>query len=144
MVGRETKAVAQMWEDLQTTDIDVAHTKAEKKDVNHLLMTLCFGKNYPLGVAISGQSKKIKDDTEKTAADWCWFFIKKLQVLKMAKIVYPDEWADPGSSIFQYSVDGVHFNILEPMHLLYNKNTKYYDHKCNRASLAFEIAVSMW
>ena len=98
--GVKPKAVSRMWEDLQTTAIGAACIKAEKKNANCFLMTFYFTKNYPLGVVLAGQSKKIKAGTEKTAADWCWFFLKKLQALKMVKIVYPDKWTDPSSLIF--------------------------------------------
>ena len=71
---------AQIWEDLQTTDIPEASISDE--NIDSFLMTMHFLKCYPTEVQLAGTFKIC----ERTAREWGWYYAKKVQALKSEKV----------------------------------------------------------
>ena len=73
---------AQIWEDLQTTDIPEARIDARKDCVDSFLMAIHFLKCYPK----EGERAAIFKICKKTARKWGWYFAEKVQALKVEKV----------------------------------------------------------
>jgi hypothetical protein len=76
--GSNPVVYAEIFEDLQTTEIDEARVDAATLCVDSFLMALHFLKCYPTENQLSGLLKIC----EKTARKWAWFYAKKIQALK--------------------------------------------------------------
>ena len=74
---------------------------------------------------------------EKTIRRRVRIYVCFIALLKEKKIVFDDFDDD---EVFWVSVDGVHCRIYEPRK---NPSTKWYSHKCNGASLTYELAVAL-
>ena len=163
--GSLPKVVSLLWERLQTTSSDEARIKAKGvKDLSYFLQALHFLRCYPTEDQRAGTHK----NCQRTCREKTWFFLKKIQALKnevvsvlcfdvglvvhnllnfIFQIVWPEDWAqfdDGDAPVLLYSVDGVHFEICEPFHPLYSKNTRYYSHKFHKAALTYEIALALF
>lgn len=73
--------------------------------------------------------------------DWCWYYIEKVQALKVQKITWPDD--NFGNDIWAITVDGTHCCIEEPRHPVLSKNPSFYSHKFAKAGLDYELGVSL-
>ena len=83
----EPRVCAQIWEDLQTADIEKAQIDGEKCCVDAFLMAVHFPKCH----LMEGQRAGIFKICEKTARDWGWCHAKKVQALKEQKVSsFPD------------------------------------------------------
>ena len=132
---------AQIYEDLQTTDIEDAHVEPKDLKFDYLMLAMYFLKTYPT----EEQMAATFNIDEGTARVWTWYYLRKIQALKAAKIVWPAEWDSADCDIvYLMSVDGVHCRVQEPKHPLWSKNPKYYSHKFKQAALCYELAVSVY
>ena len=141
--GSNPVVLADMWEDLQTTEHDEIRMKLTEAHISHFFMTHHFLYCYPVEEAISA----IFGYCEKTCREWCWEFTSKFAQLKTEKIQWPEEWChpnNPGVPIFLYTVDGVHFRSQEPKHPTLSKNRAYYSHKGNGPGLTYQLALDIW
>ena len=82
--GSAPLVYAQIWEDLQTTEIPEARIDEKKVCVDSFLMAVHFLKCYPSEEQRSGIFKIC----EKTARKWGWYYAAKLQALKREKVRY--------------------------------------------------------
>ena len=86
--GTQPVVVAQIWEDLQTTEIAAAriNTAAPKEMVSlkTFLRSMHFLKRYPAETERKGSSGRRK----KTVRKWCWYFLERVQALKKQKVRY--------------------------------------------------------
>lgn len=80
--GAEARVYAQIWEDLQTTNIPAANIGSVKPDIESFLMAVNFLKEYPTEKQRSG----LRNYCETTARNWAWYYTKKVQALKGAKV----------------------------------------------------------
>ena len=80
--GSNPIVYAQIWEDLQTTEIPEARIDKKTMDLNYFLMWLRFLKRYPTECELAGTFKIC----EKTARTWAWFYAQKIQALKGQKV----------------------------------------------------------
>jgi hypothetical protein len=80
--GSDPVVYAQMWEDLQMTEIPEAHLDIESANIEYFLMTLYLLKCYPTEGRLAGRFKVC----EKTARKWSWDYAIKIQSLKEEKV----------------------------------------------------------
>jgi hypothetical protein len=80
--GSNPIVYANIWEDLLSTDIPEARVSREDASVRHFLSGIYFLKNYPTDERQSGQFKMCV----KTARKWAWFYMEKVQWLKLDKV----------------------------------------------------------
>ena len=133
--GADPAVYAQLWCDLQTTDIAEARIDTKVCTFEGFLLALNFLKRYPTETAQSN----VFGPSENTIRKWRWYFVDRISALVATKIQWPTNWA----TICIISVDGVHFRINEPTHGKYSKNTKYYSHKFKTSALNYEIAIDL-
>jgi hypothetical protein len=106
--GSKPNVLAELWVDLQSTNLPLAQISGKDVNVNMFLMAMHFHKRY--------QTEKEWSLLFKTnvcyARDWAWFFVGKVAALQPAKIVWPDHWTkNPNGAdvpVFLVLVDGVH------------------------------------
>lgn len=84
--GSRPIVYAQIWEDLQTTDIQDARIDSSKCCVESFLMAIHFLKCYPTEGVRAGTF----NICERTARDWGWYYVRKVQALKKQKVSLAD------------------------------------------------------
>jgi DDE superfamily endonuclease len=137
--GCSGQVVAQIFEDLQTTDIQAARIdNAALEDASHLLYALAFMKSYPT----EEQRQNKWHLCDRVLRDSGWDMLKRLQALKAKKIMWPTD-DEIGNNIFIGSVDGTHVKTNEPSHPQFPKDPKAYSYKNKAAGLSYEIVVSI-
>ena len=137
--GASPHVVAQIFEDLQTTNIVAAQIRnASLEDVCFLFFALNILKVYPT----EGQRQNKWHRCDKKLREHGWDMLLRLQALKTAKIVWPTA-AEIGNNIFIGSVDGTHVEIEEPNHPVFPKDKTAFSYKNHSAGLAYEIVVSL-
>jgi DDE superfamily endonuclease len=134
---------AQLWEDLQVTNIiDARVSNARQKHFDYFMAALHFLKAYPTEGRLAGIFKRCK----RNCRDWSWRYVKKISLLKTEKIVWPAEWVldNPDLPYFHLSVDGTHCAYHEVKHPVLPYDPQMYSHKTNQPSLAYEVAISLY
>jgi DDE superfamily endonuclease len=138
--GASHHVVAQVFTDLQTTDIAAAQIhSANMDDLDHLLYAFHFLKVYPT----EGQRQNKWHQCDKRLRENCWDMLQRIQAFKAIKIKWPTA-AEIGDNIWIGTVDGTHVKTVEPTHPLRPKDPKAFSYKNNAAGLSYEIAVSLW
>lgn len=134
---------AQMWEDLQTTNIQEAHVDAKSVDnlnsgcnLKNFLRAFHFLMRYQT----DREKKCSSGHASETIRKWIWYFVVKIGALRGMKIVWPGTW----TSNFIISVDGVHCRFHEEKHPTLSKNPKLWSHKFNGPGLAYELALDIF
>jgi len=138
--GSDPEPLAEMWVDLQTTEIESARMELTVDMLDDFLMAHNFLFNYVSGEMMAGIWKLCKDTVRPRA----WTYVCKIAMLKFEKITWPEEWYCNGHPIFLFSVDGTHLDICEPMHPTMSKNPDYYSHKSKNPAYNYELALSLW
>jgi hypothetical protein len=137
LYGSTPRVVALIWEDLQTTQVDAAHVLPKDRKVKFFLMALHHLKRYP-----TEYEQEAKFDINiGWGRDWCWFFVEKIQALKVEKIKWPDD--NFGTDIWVLTVDGTHCWIQEPQHPTWSQDSKYFSHKFGKAGVNYELGISL-
>ena len=108
--GVEPVVVAQIFENLQRTDIPEAYLPPSDARLDRFLMAMHHLKCYLTEL----EREPIFDIDAMQGRDWVWFFLEKVQALKAVKICWPDD--NFGSNIWVIMVDGTHCWITEPRH----------------------------
>jgi len=80
--GSNPIVYAQIWEDLQTTEIPEANISSSKPCIDSFLMAMHLLKRYPT----EDEQEGIFKICDKTARKWAWFYVQKVQALKKAKV----------------------------------------------------------
>lgn len=82
LYGSNPVVYAEIFEDLQTTQIAEAWVDSDMLCVDSFLMALHFLKCYPTENQLSG----LFQICEKSTRKWAWFYAKKIQALKTQKV----------------------------------------------------------
>ena len=136
--GSRPVVYAQIWEDLQRTQVVKAFLPIKDRDkIDYYFMALHFLKRY----YVEAERALMYDRHEDTVRDWTWYFVEKIQALKEEKIKWPED--NYKEDIWIMSVDGVHCPIQEPKHEEWSMDTRYYSHKYASAGLDYELGVSL-
>jgi DDE superfamily endonuclease len=134
--GPDPVVAVQIWEDLQTTDDDCAFVEDKYLNPRYFLMALNHLRKYPT----EDDRESQWDISPKTGRQWVWFYCRKIQALKLTKIVFPDEW---GNDIWIITVDGTHCWINEPQHPDWSQDRQYYSHKFAKAGINYELGIAI-
>jgi hypothetical protein len=73
---------ANIWADLLTSDIEEARLSRSDACIENFLLAVHFLKVYPTDDRLAGQFKMCI----KTARKWAWFYLRKVQMLKVKKV----------------------------------------------------------
>jgi DDE superfamily endonuclease len=141
--GSTPQVYAQLWEDLQTTDVDEARIDAPNEaDFNYFMSAIHFLTKYPSESERAG----IFGRCERSCREWGWFYIRKISLLQEKKIGWPEHWVDgnPDLPYFLISVDGTHCSYHEVKHPVLPYDPQMYSHKTNKPALAYEVALSVY
>jgi hypothetical protein len=145
LYGSKPLVYAQLWEDLQTTNIAAARVTGSptflKNAFKHFMSALYFLTVY---VTESDRAGRF-DICEKTCREKAWLYVHKISELKSVKIGWPQDWvpANPNLPYFLLSVDGTHCSYHEVKHPVLPYDPQMYSHKSNEPALAYEVALSL-
>ena len=133
--GLHPAAVAQLCEDLQTTNIEGA--RVERLDIDKLHWALHFLFRYP--------RETERESTWHKCANtiwWaCWYYVKKIRNLKGMKICWPKFYKD---DIWVMTVDGTHLVTLEPGDSEVPKDPSYFSFKHHAAGFNYEVGIDLF
>jgi hypothetical protein len=82
LYGSQPIVVLKVWLDLMTTNIAEARVDGNDADIKIFFLSLHFLRCYPTEAIMAGRLKV----PEKKERKWVWFFIKKIQALKVLKV----------------------------------------------------------
>lgn len=141
LYGSQPHVYAKIWADLQTTSYDQARIDGCNDSLKGFFIALHFLKRY----RTEKESSLIFSCSPTTINKYRWYYITHIRHLKQQKILWPIEWTIGDATIptLLLSVDGTHFEIEEPQHERYNKNTKFYSKKFGSAGLSYEIGIDL-
>ena len=134
--GADPLVCVLIWEDFQTTSIEAARVPEERLNAKYFLMALHHLRKYPTEDDREGPW----DVSAKTAREWVWFFLEKIQALKEKKIRWPTNW---GPDTWIVTVDGTHCWINEPTHPDWSQDSEYYSHKFAKAGINYELGIAI-
>lgn len=138
--GSHPTVYAELWEELQTTDIENARLlSGDDKHFKMFMMTLFYLKTYPLEDVLASRF----DLHEQTCRKWIQFFVDKTATLLSKKVVWPDNW----DTTFIITVDCVNFGINEPRHPTLHKDKELFDRKGGKggkSGLRYKVALHLW
>jgi hypothetical protein len=144
--GSKPIVYAQLWEDLQTTNVAAARVppgtiKALLKEFKYFMSALYFLTVYTTEHQRSGNF----DFCEKTCLEKGWNYVQKISALKAEKIGWPQDWVagNPNLLYFLVSVDGIHCSYHEVKHPILPYDPQMYSHKTNQPALSYEVALSL-
>lgn len=136
--GSQPVVVAQIWEDLQTTQVVEARVPPVDLHLDHFLMAMHHLKRYPTEL----EREPLFDIDHHKGRDWVWFYVEKIQQLKKEKIVWPAD--DFGPDIWVLTVDGTHCMIQEPAHPIWSQDRMYFSHKYGKAGVNYELGIALY
>lgn len=137
--GAKHVVAAQLWLDLHTTDHvpeDLDHPAS--LSLPYFLEALHFLYRYKR----ESEWEAVFDKSTKTLRKWCWYYLKRIQVLKSEKIVFPTHFDT--RDIWIMTVDGTHCKINEPIHPEQSQNEKYFSHKHKNSGLSYELGIDLF
>ena len=135
--GAKPHVLAQIWEDLQITDVEEARLLPVDAKLDKFLMAFHMLRKYPTEL----EREPIFDIDPQQGRDWVWFFLEKIVALKSEKIRWPDD--DFGNDIWVMTVDGTHVWITEPGHPDWSQDSRYFSHKYGKAGVNYELGISL-
>jgi hypothetical protein len=143
--GVKPVVCARIWEDLQTvkcSDVDndgivLLPVQENKLQPRYFLMALHHLKRYPT----EDEREAVWDVSAKTGRQWVRFFLSRLQALKIAKVVWPEDWGN--DDVWVITVDGTHVWIEEPIHPDWSQDSKYFSHKFGKAGINYELGIAI-
>jgi len=134
--GSEPVVLAQIWEDLQRTDVAEARLPPGDAKLDRFLMAMHHLKRYPTEL----EREPIFDIDLMEGRDWVWYFLEKVQALKAEKICWPDDF---GGDIWVITVDGTHCWVSEPGHPVWSQDSEYFSHKYGKAGVNYELGIAL-
>jgi hypothetical protein len=135
--GSNPNVLAEILEDLQTTEVEEAQVPAEELNINRFLMAMHHLKRHLTEI----KWEAMFNISHMWGQDRCWFYIKRVQALKAQKITWPDN--NFGDDIWAITVDGTHCWVQEPQHPSWLQYREYYSHKYNKAGLNYSLGISI-
>lgn len=137
--GCSPMVAAQIWMDLQTTEIDEAHLEPKQRQIHYYLMALNFLKRYPVEI----ESEKDFRRSENCIRQWKWLMVEKIGALISQVVCWPDD-EKFSDDIWVISVDGTHLRTEEPAHPEHPKDPALFSFKHHCAGYNYEIGLSIY
>jgi hypothetical protein len=134
--GASPAVYAEIWEDLQRTDVVEARVPVQDRNLKYFLMAMHHLKRYPTEL----ERETMFDISRMWGRDWCWYFIEKVQALKAQKILSPDEWDDS----WALTVDRQHCWVHEQPHPIWSQDPRCFSHKCSKAGPNYGLAIALF
>ena len=132
--GTTPAAASAIFYDLQTTPI--AEARVDNINFKYFMMTLNWLKGYKVESEYAFAFKVCEDTVRK----WTWFYTKRIQALKEAKIRWDVLNGSP--YLILVSDDGVHCRVNEPRK---QPSTKWSSKKFGKkAALTYEIGIAIY
>lgn len=126
-----------VWEDLETTNFIPEGLEPPRKPcIKSLLKSL----NFVYRCKRKSEREAAFDKSPKTIRKWCCYYLKRIQALKAAKIVFPAFNAD---DVWIMTVDGTHCKANEPTHPESSMDEKYFPHKHKNSGLSYELGIHL-
>lgn len=135
--GANPHVVAQLWEDLITTDNAKARVDPVKNPIKQFFVALHFLKRYQTEIERNTTWKM----SQNTLRAWTWFYVDKIGALLSTKISWPSD--NYGDQIWIMSVDGTHMRTQEPHAKDVPKDPSYFSFKHKCAGFNYEIGLSL-
>ena len=137
--GCNPSVAAQIFEDLQMTEVDEARLGKNKININYFLSTLYFLKVYET----EKRREPVFDRSPKAMRGWVWYYVRKIQALKAVKIVWPDNF--PATDVWVISIDCTDCPIEEiTTHPTLSQDSELYSFKLNGAGLRYEYGIDLF
>lgn len=137
--GSSARVLAQLWEDLQLTELEDARVLPDQLDLNGFLMTHHFLRHYQTETERKCTNNGVRVADQR---DVVWFYIRKIAALKEEKIVFTKEHMD-SDSIWIMTVDGTMSAANEASHPTLSKDPEQFSFKHHSAGYNTEIGVSL-
>jgi len=128
---------AEIYHDLQTTNIERAQIDGSKLELRYFLMAFFYLWKYPTETDMEARF----DYSAYWAREKTWGMIEKIRALKDDKIRWDEDLSK--DDIWVLSVDGIHCWIKEPKHPVWSQDRKYYSHKYGKAGLMYELGICL-
>jgi hypothetical protein len=141
--GAPPSEVAEMWEDLCTTDLEDVRLKESEmgqKGLKCILMVHCFLWNYPKNAVSLG--KRFGVGEKLASGQHLWHWVGKVAALRALKIVWPPELNDPNGEEFIITSDNTDVKISEKKHPHCNLDRSFFSQKHNHGGLKCEVAAA--
>lgn len=135
--GANPHVIAQLWEDLVTTNVPKARVDPKKNPIKQFFVALHFLKRYQTEIERNSTWKVSKN----TLRQWTWFYVGKIRALKPEKIRWPSD--NYGDLKWIMSVDGTHMRTQEPNAKDLPKDPSYFSFKHKCAGFNYEIGLSL-
>ena len=137
--------LAQIWYDLQTTELPGIALTEEEKNFKSFTMFMASNfflwahtKNANMLVSRFGISKR------EIQSESFWKWIHKMGALHEDKIRWDEKFGDGNYAIFVASMDCVDFDVWEKPSDRYNLDKKLMSYKSRHGALRYLIALSVW
>lgn len=127
----------QIFEDLQTTEVDDARLDDNKISAKYFLISL----NFLFVYETEDRKEPIFDLSQKTTREWVVYYVKKVQALKHEKIIWPTINTD---DIWILSVDCTDCPIEEIKHPIFSQDKELFSFKINGAGLRYELGIDLY
>ena len=124
--------------DLQVTPVDGARLGKNKINAFYFLASLYFLKVYET----EKRREPIFDLSPKTMRGWVWYYVRKIQALKEAKIVWPNDF--PSTDVWVISIDCTDCPIQEISHPTLSQDPQLYSFKLAGAGLRYEYGIDLF
>jgi len=135
--GSDPHVAAQIWEDLQTTKIELARVPPSQCNLKHFFWAMHFLKRYPKTIEAE-QMWKVSEDT---FVDYSWNYVEKVRALKGLKLGWSSN--NFGDDIWIGTFDGTHFRNQEIAHPDMPKDPSIFSFKHHSAGFNYEIVVAL-
>lgn len=138
--------LAQMWYDLQTSNI--AEAVLDNDEKNHKGFKMFMAANFflwshPKNASLLSSRFGISKRQIQSKHFWKWIY--KMSALIGDKVVWDEEQlGDDDYAIFIATIDGVDFNIWEKPSQRYNIDSSLCSHKTKHGAYRYLIALSIW
>lgn len=135
--GTTPQLAAQIFEDLQRTDVQEAFLPPDDAKIDMFLMSLHALKKYPEEMEREGTF----DISRRQGREWVFYYLEKIQALKAVKICWPED--NFGDDLWVITVDGTHVWMNEPKHPEWSMDSAFYSHKHGKAGATYELGISL-
>jgi len=135
--GSDPHVAAQIWEDLQTTTIELARVPPSQRNLEHFFWAMHFLKRYPKSI----EAEQVWKVSENTYVDYSWYYVEKVRALKGLKLGWPLD--NFGDDTWIGTVDGTHFRNQEIAHPDIPKDPSIFSFKHQSPGFNYEIVVAL-
>jgi len=136
--GSDPRVAAQIWEDPQTTKIELARVPPSQRNLLHFFWAMHFLKKYPKSAIEADQIWKV---SENTCVNCSWYHVEKVRALQRLKLRWPSN--NFGDDTWIGTVDGTHFRNQEIAHPDMPKDPSIFSFKHHSAGFNYEIVVAL-